>query len=49
MQTPVIIFDHINGKFVTSTTSGDEAQSKKLAEIMAAQQNVVAGAGRPAH
>jgi hypothetical protein len=44
MQTPTIIFDHINGTVVTSSST-TAIQNQKLAELMAAQRQLAAGGG----
>lgn len=46
MQTPVIIFDHVNG--VVMKAAPGQPGERKLEEIAVAQRDVVAtGGGRP--
>jgi hypothetical protein len=47
VQSPIIIFDHIN-KVVTAVPAGAPADDRRVAEILAAQRDQVAtSTGRP--
>jgi hypothetical protein len=46
MQSPIIVFDHIN-KMVITVPTGPTAD-KRLDEVLASQRKQVATSGRPA-